>query len=107
GQPLQLADLFYAIVGGADDLDADVEIGGLGLRLGAVVDLGVGLGHFAVALIAFDRRKMAVGEMVVVVDRLPFLAQILDGALLRLVAAVGNADIGQDDRRTRGVPGRG
>ena len=107
GQALQFADLLQAIIGRPDDLDADVEIGRLGLRLGAVVDLGVGLGHLAVALVAFDGRQMTIGETVVVVDRLPLLAEILDRALLRLGAAVGDADIGQDDRRTRGVPGRG
>ena len=41
--------------------------------------------------------------MVVVVDRLPFLAELLHRAVVRLVAALGAGDIGQDDRRRRVV----
>src|ERR1700722_15284203 len=50
---------------------------------------------------------MPVGETVVVVDRLPFEAEILDRALLRLGTALGAAYVGEDDRRPRRVTGSG
>src|SRR3984957_9359967 len=50
---------------------------------------------------------MPVGEMVVVVDRLPFEAEILHRALLRLGTALGAAYVGEDDRRPRRVTGSG
>src|SRR5207237_9242164 len=104
---LEFGDVLQAVIRRADALDAHIGLSRLGLVLGAVVDFGVGLGHLAVALIAFDGGQMAVREMVVVVDRLPFLAEIFDRTLLRLAAAFGAADIGQDYRRARRMPGRG
>src|SRR5712691_1672001 len=105
GQALQFADLVETIIGGADDLDADVKVRRLLPRLGAFADLGIGARHLAVTLVALDRGEVTIGEMVVVVDRLPLLAEILEGALMRLIAAFGTANIGQDDRRARRVPG--
>ncbi len=100
GHPLQLGDLLRAVVRRADDLDLDIELGGPDPFF-LVLQAGIGLGHLAVGLVPFDRGEMPVGEMVVVVDRLPFLAQPLHRPVLRLVAAFGAGDVGQDDRRRR------
>src|SRR5439155_20866285 len=98
GQVLQFGDLVETIIGRADDLDADVKIRRLLPRLGAFADLGIGARHLAVALVTLDRGEMTVGEMIVVVDRLPFLAEILEGALVRLITAFGTAHVREDDR---------
>jgi hypothetical protein len=41
-QPHQFGDPFETVGGRADDLDADIEIGGLFAALGALADLGIG-----------------------------------------------------------------
>ena len=76
GDLLQPAELLQAVVGRADDLDRDVEVGRL-LEVRRVLELGVGLRRLAVGLVAFDVGEMAVGEMIVVVDRLPLAPEIL------------------------------
>ena len=102
GYALQFSDLLDAVLGRADNLDLDVELGGPDpFRL--VLKAGIGLGHLAVGLVAFDGCKMPVREMVVVVDRLPFLAEPCHRPVMRLIAAFGTGDIGKDDRRRRVV----
>jgi len=98
GHALQFGDLLDAVLGCADDLDLDVELGGPDPLLRAL-QAGIGLGHLAAGLVAFDRGEKPVREMVVVVDRLPFLAEPLHCPVLRLIAALGAGDVGQNDRR--------
>src|SRR6185295_2960139 len=80
GELVQLGELLDAVVGGADHLDLDVEVGGL-LAEALVLHLGVRLGHAAVELVALHRGQVAVGEVVVGVDGIPLAGQILPRAL--------------------------
>src|SRR5215469_10524791 len=102
GHPLQFDDLLNAVVRRADDLDLDIELGCPHPLLRAL-QAGIGLGHLAVGLVAFDGGEMSVREMVVVIDRLPFLAEPGHRPVLRLLAAFGAGDVGEDDRRRRVV----
>src|SRR5678816_857350 len=61
---VQLGDLLDAVVGRADHLDLDVEVGGL-LAEALVLHLGVRLGHAAVEFVALHRGQVAVGEVIV------------------------------------------
>ena len=103
GQPVQLGHLLQAVVGGADDLNLHVEVGGL-LAEALVLHLGVRLGHAAVELVALHAGQMPIGEMVVVVDRVPLAREVRPRALLGLVPALGHRDVGEDDGRARRVP---
>ena len=99
-QPLQLAEFLNAIIRRADDLNADVEIVHLVAR-DRVLQLGVGLRHLAVGLVALHVCKVTVREIVVGVDRIPLGAEILRGAFLGFCAGRRAGDVGQDDRRGR------
>jgi hypothetical protein len=66
-QPLQLAKLLNAVIRRSDDLNADVEIVHL-LARDRVFQLGVGLCHLAVGLVALHVGEMTVGEIIVGVD---------------------------------------
>src|SRR4029450_10057450 len=88
GEPVQLGDLLDAVVGRADHLDLDVEVGGL-LPEALVLHLGVRLGHAAVELVALHGGQVAVGEVVVGVDGVPLAGEILPRALDGLLAALG------------------
>ena len=106
GELLQLGDLLDAVVGCTDHLDLDVEFRRL-LAEALVLHLGIRLRHAAVELVTLHHGQVAVGEVVVGVDRVPLARQVLRGALVGLLAGLGHRDVGGDDRRTRRVPDAG
>src|SRR5438128_9360701 len=85
GKLLQLGDLLDAVVWRADHLDLDVELRRL-LSEALVLHLGIRLRYTAVELVTLHRGQMAVGEVVVGVDRVPLARQVLRGALVGLLA---------------------
>src|SRR4030095_13802996 len=91
-----------AVVRRADDLYSDVEVGRL-LPVALVLHLRVRLGHLAVELVTLHGGEVAVREVIVAVDRVPFTGEVLHAPLARFLAAVGARDVGQDDRRPRRV----
>src|SRR5262249_39909299 len=102
GQAMEFAHLLQAVVRRADDLDADVEVAGL-VPIALVLHLRVRLGHLAVELVTLDGGEVAVREVIVAVDRVPFTGEVLHAPLARFLAAFAARDIGQDDRRPRRV----
>src|SRR5712691_3280279 len=102
-QSPQLGELLEAVVGLADDLDLDVELGRL-LAEALVLQLGVGLRHLPVELVALDGGEVPVREVVVRVDRVPLAAEVQGRAFVGLAAALGDRDVREDDGRAWRVP---
>src|ERR1043166_6845960 len=93
GEAPQLAQLLDAIIPRADDLDAYIEVRHF-LSLGRILQLAVGFRHLAVGLVTFDVRQMAVGEMVMRVDRVPLGSEVLQRPLVRFGAGRRAGDVG-------------
>ena len=102
GQAAQLTDLLDAIVRRADHLNAEVEIGGL-IAEGRVFHFSVGFRQFSVRFITLHIGQVPVGEVVVIVDGVPFFAEIAQGPVAGFLARGRTGDIAQDDRGARGV----
>ena len=104
GQAAQLGDLLNAVVRRADDLDLHIGVGHL-LPVRLVGHFRVGAADAAISLVALHLRQPAVRESVVVIYRIPLLAQPCLGAVVSLIAGLRTGHVGDDDRRTRRMPG--
>src|SRR5208337_1039803 len=98
---MDVAQFFEHLFRGSRSMQAAEKLDCLDLGLGVRLQLTVGLLELGIKLIAFDAPEMTIGEVIVIVDRVPHHFQMTITQLGGLTRIIGYEDVEQPNRRPR------